>query len=489
MTVDFTHGYQPPGVYIEEDPTPLVSTTGLPPVRVALVGRAVGHQSRTQQVTIGADQFRLAARGIDSTSVEVRKVADNSLVSAGDYAVTATSPGPEGAKDFYSDIALAAEASTAEGTPVWVTYNYVAPDYFAPRTLDNFEDVKALYGTPLNLSAQAAGDTGYEGIASPLSLGAQFALQNGAAEIVCAPIDVAANASSAAIKTALAAAYARISTDYAVSLVVPLTDGIATADAPGVGLDLQSHVVSSSNDGFLRTAILGFDPEVTTAPDTLVATGGFKTKRLMAAYANPAGMQVYNGNANQTVTVGHQYLAAAYAGRMAALPVQKALTKEQIAGFAGIAGVPLTNAVKNQYAAGGIAVTEVDRLGRLVVRHGLTTDRSNINTAEASVVRARDTLVTLLQNGMDQSGLVGTPIDEDTPLNVKSVVAGLLEYATGNGVFVAYDQLGVRVASTDPSVIEVKFAYRPAYPLNYILISFSINVATGDTNLTADVAA
>ncbi len=302
------------------------------------------------------------------------------------------------------------------------------------------------------------------------------------------PLNVADNATSGTIKSALAAAYDSIETDYAVSIVVPLTDGIATADAAGTGLDLLGHVTSASNDGFLRTSILGFDAAVTTAPDTLVTTGAFKSKRVVVAYASPSGLQVYNGNANQTVAVGHQYLAAAYAGRLAALPVQKALTKEVLAGFAGVAGVPLSNALKNQYASGGIAVTEVDRIGRIVVRHGLTTDRTNINTAEISVVRARDTMVTLLQNGVDQSGLVGVAIDDTTPLNVKSVIAGLLEYAVSNGVFVSYADLGVRQASTDPSVIEVKFAYRPAYPLNYILISFSINVANGDTDLTATAA-
>ena len=488
MTVDFTHGYQPPGVYIEEDPTPLVSSTGLPPIRVAIVGRSLGHQTRTQQITLGADAVRLTSRGIDAASVEVRNVADNSVLAAGEVQVTATTAGPEGAKDYYTDVALAVGASTPEGTAVWVTYNYVAPDYFNPRTLDNFEDVKALYGTPLNLAPAAIGDAAYQSVVSPLSLAAQFALVNGAAEIVCVPLDLASDATSAAVKTALSVAYAKISSDYAVSIVVPLTDGVASADAAAVGLDLQSHVFSASNDGFLRTAVLGFDTGVTTAPDTVVSSGGVKSKRVMLAYASAGGLQIYNGSTNQSVTVGHQYLAAAYAGRMAALPVQKSLTKEQILGFAGLAGTPLSNALKNQYAQGGVAVAEVDRVGRLVVRHGLTTDRTNINTAEMSVVRARDTMVTLLQNGVDQSGLVGQPIDVDTPLNVKSVVAGLLEYAVTNGVFISYTDLAVRQASTDPSVIEVKFAYRPAYPLNYILISFSINVTTGDSDLTATAA-
>lgn len=487
MTVDFSHGYQPPGVYIDEDPTPLVSTTGLPPIRVAIVGRGVGHQSKTEQVALTSTAVRLAARGIDLTSVVVRQVSDNTVVAASEYEVVSTTPA-DGAQDYYSDITLAGAATLDPGTAVWVSYEYTAPGYFDPKVFDNFEDIKDAYGTPLNLMAQAAGDATYRAVNSPLSLAAQMALTNGVGEVLLLPLDLTATATSAQVRAALAAAYDKIATDYAVSIVVPLTDGIADADAPGVGLDLLAHLNAASSDGFLRTGILGFDPTVATSPDTLVTTAGFKSKRIMLAYAGAQGVQVYNGNANQVITVGHQYLAAAYGGRMTFLPVQKSLTKEQVRGFAGIAGTPLSNTLKNQFAQAGVAVTETNRAGSLIVRHGTTTDRSNINTAEMSVVRARDTMVTLLQNGVEDSGLIGAPIDENTLYSVKSVVSGLLEYATSNDIIVAYTQLGVRQASTDPSVIEVKFGYRPAYPLNYILISFSINTTTGETDLAATAA-
>ena len=33
-------------------------------------------------------------------------------------------------------------------------------------------------------------------------------------------------------------------------------------------------------------------------------------------------------------------------------------------------------------------------------------------------------------------------------------------------------------------MLEAKFQYKPSYPLNYIVISFSINTTTGDTAIT-----
>lgn len=486
--MDFAHGYLPPGVYIEEDATPLVSTTGLPPTRLALVGRSVGYQVKTEQVTLGDTPVRLGSRGIDHSSVEVTQVADGSLVAATNYTLADVSGGSTATRDYYVDLTRAGSASVDAGTVVWVSYHYVTPDFYEPRLLDNFEDIKDAYGAPLNLVAQAAGDSGYTAINSPLTLAAQVALQNGAGEIVLVAIDADAGATSAQVRAALGKAYAKIATDYSVNLVVPLTDGVTEADAPGVALDLRSHVDSASADGYFRTGVVGFDTAVTSAPDTLINSGGFRSKRAMVAYASPGGLQLFNGNANQTVVVGHQYLATAYGARMSALPVQKSLTKEQILSFAGIAGSPLSNTVKNQYSSAGVAVTEIDRLGRMVVRHGTTTDRSSVNTAESSVVRARDAMVSLLQSGTEDSGMIGQPIDVNTPLSVKSVVAGLLEHCVSTGAIVAYDGLTVRQASVDPSVIEVKFTYKPAYPLNYVLISFSINVATGDTSLT-DIAA
>ncbi len=65
----------------------------------------------------------------------------------------------------------------------------------------------------------------------------------------------------------------------------------------------------------------------------------------------------------------------------------------------------------------------------------------------------------------------------------------MLEHAVLTGTIVAYTGLAVRQRSLDPTVIEVKFSYLPAYPLNYIVISFSVNVATGATEGLTEIAA
>jgi hypothetical protein len=135
-------------------------------------------------------------------------------------------------------------------------------------------------------------------------------------------------------------------------------------------------------------------------------------------------------------------------------------------------------------------VAEIDRANRLIVRHGTSSDPTSVLTREMSLVRAKDSMVTLIHDTMDSSGIIGTPINDETPIRIKGVMAGCLETLVGAGVIVAYNDLKVRQQSIDPTVVEVKFQYQPAYPLNYIVISFSINTLTGQTDLaTSDQAA
>lgn len=486
MTTDFSH-YLPPGVYIEESETPLVAITGVPPTVVALVGPSRGYQTNTEQVALSDDGVVLRRKGIipnsPSLSVTVTRVDTGAAVDPADYVLTANGDVLLG-QDYTVTITRASGATTPADTPVFVTYNYVEPTYFDARAFDNYEDVKDAYGEPLNTTPQGLGDTGYVAVASPLSLAAKIAFENGAGRLVLVPTQPVGGAVT--MRSALSAAYAKIATNYDVNVVVPLPVGIADGgdDALNTGIDLRSHVEASSADGFFRVGIVGFDTTVVATPDTLASS--LASKRVMLAYGTDRGVLYYNGSTNQTLTLGNLYVAAAYAGRAAAVPVQKSLTKEVIRGFAGIAGTPLSNSVKNSYSEAGVAVVEADRIGRLSVRHGTTTDRTSVNTREMSLVRARDAMVSLIQRGMDDAQLIGDPIDDETPFAIKSVVDGLLNFAQTSRVIVGYTEPKVRQRSSEPSVVEVKFSYRPAYPLNYIVVSFSIDVATGETtDLTA----
>jgi len=435
--------------------------------------------------------WRLAKKGIDLDSVVVTKISDGSVVSSADYTLTPTSS-PSSGPDYYVDVALAGSSSLTDPTPVFLAYDYTDPDFYAPASFDSFDSVRDAYGEPLNLVPPTAGQGDYQAVGSPLSLAAKVAYENGATTLVlCATTPPGSGATtssqiSAARKTALAAAYAKLSGDFGVNVVVPVTHQIVDGDAAGVGVDLQHHVDTSSADGYFRVGILGFDPAITTSPDTLASTGNFRSQRVVLAYAAPGGMSYYNGISNQSMALGHEYLAAAYAGRLAAVQVQKALTREVVRSFNGIVGTPLSTSTKNTYAQAGVALVEANRLLQIVCRHGVTTDIASGDAGrELSIVRSHDALVALIDTGVETAGLVGQPIDTNTPLNIKGVVAGLLEHAQLTGIIVSYNSLQVRQQSLTPTVVEVRFAYLPPYPTNYIVVSLSVDVATGETTASA----
>jgi hypothetical protein len=47
---------------------------------------------------------------------------------------------------------------------------------------------------------------------------------------------------------------------------------------------------------------------------------------------------------------------------------------------------------------------------------------------------------------------------------------------------VDYVGLAVRQLLTNPDVIEISFGWRPAFPLNYIVLTFAVNLTTGSLN-------
>ena len=178
MTIDFSRNYQPPGVYVEETPSTVVATTGVPLTVVAIVGPARGHQTNVEQVPLSDDGVTLSKKGIDQTTVVVTVVSDRSAVDSGDYSLAKVSD--NSGQDYQTSLTRANDATPVDGTSVFVSYDYVDPEYFNPKFVEGFEDVKDFYGEPLNLNPQVLGDATYKFIESPLSLAAKIAFENGA---------------------------------------------------------------------------------------------------------------------------------------------------------------------------------------------------------------------------------------------------------------------------------------------------------------------
>lgn len=515
---DLTTGYNVPGVYVRDTTGPLVSTAGLPEAVVTLVGPAVGFKTVTESVVIGDDPVVLSQRGIWlSTSgapagVFVPRVTNRSgvlLTATTDYVLAVDLSGGGGAPNGVTTIDRGPDVdgpdvgttiTPGEGTVggvktgdvVTVTYCYTDATYYTPLVFEDYDLVEATYGPALLAVAPPLPTTPQ--ITSPLSLAAYLAFSNGASSVICLATDPADGAS---LRLQLAAAYVKTEGDYRVGTLVPVLADDDTDGDPTLFLnyatDLAAHVTAATADGYPRIGIIGASSLYGTAlgvgaPAFDEAAASIASSRVILAYPNR--LNLYNSTINRLTEVSGYYLAAAYAGVLSSNPVQQGLTRQTVAGFGGFpASVTKfqTKQFKDRLSAAGVAVTELDRQNRMVIRHGLTTDITNVLTREPSITRGRDALFAALQLGLDASGLIGAPIDAEMTRRVQGAVVGIVEALVQSETILAYDNVQVRQQTIedggDPSVIEVKFAYRPAIPLNYILVSFSLNLSTGQTTL------
>lgn len=477
--VDF-NTYQPPGVFVEEEPSTLVAIGSASTSAVAIVGPSVGYRTATEAVTLnGTSQVTLSHLGINQATIVVTS-ASGTPFTGSDYTLASTT-GADGVSGTVVDnatmIARESAGAITDGQTVYVFYQYTDAAYLLPQRATDMDDVQSFYGPAFDVSNTQ--------VISPLTLAAKFAFDNGAKSLVL----LATPGNGTTTTTDLAAAYPRLNTMIDVAFVVPLPIGIVGTDVtPGnlgdVGADLKDYLETQTSNDLLRIGIIGTDVVGSTNPATLVAQ--YTSKRVMHAY--PYRLLYFIGASNTTIEVGGCYLAAAYAGRFAGLPPQEPLTQKAIRGFSGIPATvasQMTTAQKNVWSDAGVAVAQVTRANTLVVRHGTSTDRTSTLTREVSLVRARDTLVNLLRDTLDASGMIGTYIDADTTVRLQGVITGILESAKAAETILDYSGVKVRQRPGLPSVIDVKFQYIPAYPLNYVVVTFSIDTSTGDSTLTA----
>lgn len=493
MTFDTTQ-YRHPGVYVEAGSTPTVAPTGVAPTVVCFIGNGVGYHtySETQSFASSAT-ITLSQKGINPSSIKVSGYITDPAASGQsipyvfvkdevstthDYSVaTDTSAG---ADQSVTTITKSSGSKIETAYPqVTVTYQYTDASYHALNYFTDFASFVETYGPSVD---PTTGD-----LVSPLSFAAQVAIQNGVNQFYAIALDP----TKGTVAQQFADAYAMLSgSNTNVNVVVPLWDGVTDPAAlAGMLQTLNSALVQDSIGGTLRMAVVGFDSAYTGTPSAVATLAtGISSRRIVAAWPNQ--LNYYNGVKNSTIVVDGIYLAAGYAGVMASQDPEMPLTHKYVQGFMGIPTTvqrALTTTAKDVLAKGGVSVTEVDRGNRLRIRHGVTTDwAGGILTREISLVRSQDALYNLLQDTMESSGLIGIPIGPNTALQVKSIASGALETAKATGVILDYNSLAVREQSPpsgDPTVIEVKFAYRPSWPLNYILVNFTVDTTNGTTDL------
>lgn len=512
---DFT-SYVPPGVYVQDTSLPVVTPTTVTTNTVTVIGPAIGYQTNTELVQVyWNSNTALTKRGIFVAAVTgppvigapvVKTTAGATLAQGVDYDFVVDASGTGGAANAVTYIkrlgttevpSAPSPGGVKDGDAVLVTYNYADTTYYTPQEFTDPSQIAATYGAAV--SGTTPSNPNASQVVCALTLAAQLAMANGASKILALPT----NPADGTIKEQFEAAYAKILTNYRAQLIVPLFVDAApeetgdsadahTADAVlALIQDINNHCVNASRDGFGRIAFVGFEANYdATARNYDEVARQIASKRTVLAYPNQ--MSFYNTRLAQTTVVAGYYLAAAMAGRLAGGAVARGLTSVTVTGFNGIPPALAqiqTKSFKDNLSKSGVSVVEQTRTGTLSIRHGLTTDMSGLTHREVSLVRTGDVLFELVQTGMDAAGLIGEPIDADMTTKVKGALTGILERAVTDDVIRAYTDVAVRqqqLPSGDPSVIEAQFAYAPLIPLNYITVTFAIDLNSGELTPTED---
>ena len=183
------------------------------------------------------------------------------------------------------------------------------------------------------------------------------------------------------------------------------------------------------------------------------------------------------------LNIGGQYAAVAIGSMSASRQVSTSLTRKNVSGFSAVLDTR-TKKEKNTEAEAGMFVLE-QLNGFVQVRHALTMDNTGgVSRSELSVVRAKYFMMASLKNTVDTQLIGNVVADGNAPLVISTTIASTLETLKNNGDLVDYSDVQARTLSVDPTTIDVRFSYRPAFPVNYINIGFSIDLTTGNSTLS-----
>jgi hypothetical protein len=431
---------------------------------------------------------------------------------------TASNPYQEGAEEDYtvSSDNLGIQRTSSSRIPqtgtVFVTYQYTTAGYFDAALYTNLSDVENQYGPATN----ALGT----GVETPVSFAALLAFGAGAQQIFIAPLftlaDPAdpdstkgqpsttdANTASTAWEQTLTALQDQVNVD----LIVPVIGQSANLNNLGMLAILEAVEdflnIQQNNDVWIQ-AIAGEDGSQEAAgspsyPDK--ATMRVHAATLQSRYANAMSQSMVLVNSttfnyafpvsNVVGQIGGQYVAAAIAGLLNSGSISDTINLDTIPGILGIADVPKRTKADLQAdaQAGMLVVTQPINTQSVQIRHAITLDNSTYARRELSVVRSKFFMITSMIETL-QGQIIGktVPPGQDPGTYVESAVIAVLEALQGAGDIASYDSVAAIVVSNNPTTVAVSFNFTPNFPIDYIQLSFAVNMAAGTANTSTVTA-
>ena len=470
--IDFSR-YLPPGIYTNPIAGPQLGINTALPTAIGIFGTTIGFRHFIESLLINPDtndttpaiNRTLAQAGIDTSSIIVTNPNSGQIYTLNtDYTVVNTG-GLNGSNDALYTLSRVISGHISPGNTVQIQYHYTNAAYFNPYTFYDYADVVTAYGAPFNTTTGA--------IQSELTLAAKFAFLNGAYQIVC----VAVNPANPAAPT-VGDYYNALNGFYDQALIAIIV--CANGSMQPLQQLIQEHVDQQSANRFERVAIIGMDGTVTPVPSSQRILNAEELFDERIVLLSPDRFTYYSPELNNSIVLGGQFMAATLAGMAMNMSWAQPLTRKIITGWTNVPEIML-DGLKSFESSNGLMVIEMAPPNgqRIWVRHGVTTDNADLLHREWSIIRQQDAMVYTLRAYLNDANLIGQPIYPYTLINVKASVEAGLQSLIVNSLIVDYTGLTVRQLLTNPDVLEVRFSWLPAFPLNYIVLTFGISLTTG----------
>jgi len=350
-------------------------------------------------------------------------------------------------------------AEPSIGQVYYVSYDYEKQN-FSPKLFSKLSDVVAEYG-PVSTD-------------NPLSLAAYIAFLNGSSVIGTYQVRKATNSSQASAQAYLDALVELEGASLpgninptVLALLTPATADLAKQTA--IHCDIQSSIRYRAE----RTAVFGYASGTQPAQAGLISQAAGST-RVRFVYPDIATLTLTDvlGNSRESLVDG-RYIAAAVAANTTAPSIDSATpwTGRLLSGFTSL-GRRLDAVAANQVAARGVTVVE-DRLPFLRIRHGLTSDMTNVLTKTPTVIQIADDMQRRARAVLDP--FIGVKFLPQILGQIEGQLSEMFKRAVQEQIITSFTGISVAVDPEDPTAVLVEAYYVPVFPLLYIQLSFRVS--------------
>lgn len=172
------------------------------------------------------------------------------------------------------------------------------------------------------------------------------------------------------------------------------------------------------------------------------------------------------------LTLDGFFIAAAAAGLASKLPIQIPMTRKTLSGFSILRTKLLAPSVKGKLSFAGVAIVEPIAGGGKILWGRTTTSTGTPELEEYSIIAIRDAVAQAARFGLD--AFIGTAEESTLISSVMGRLVSILSGLKSRKWITNYKDIKVFSEPTDPRQINVEFAVRPAYPINWIYIKFTV---------------